>query len=84
MSMYYCVLCDQPKDKDWVIPYEFGDDLICEDCHVEKSSAPIISYNTYLNFLRFTYPEKSEDQIKAEARNYMQQQHKFYRGPNND
>ena len=40
----------------------------------------MISYNTYLNFLRFTYPEKSESERVNMAKQYMAQQHKFIRG----
>ena len=41
----------------------------------------MISFNTLLKFYRIIMPEK---QAREAARNYMQQQHKFYRGPKHD
>lgn len=35
MACYYCEECGQLKDGDWVNCMEWGDDLICEDCHTE-------------------------------------------------
>ena len=40
----------------------------------------MISYNTYLKFLRFAHPEATEERLKELARKYMEQQHKWYRG----
>jgi len=39
----------------------------------------MISYNTYLRFLRWVYPEKPDSELVEKAREYMKQQHDFYR-----
>ena len=35
MSMFYCFECDNLFDGDWTESYEWGDEEICIDCHVE-------------------------------------------------
>lgn len=41
MSLYFCTLCDRQKDGDIILPTEWDDGFICEDCLTEVQSNDI-------------------------------------------
>ena len=39
MAVYRCCECDRFKDNDYVVCYEKGSELMCEDCAIETEHA---------------------------------------------
>ena len=44
MSCFLCEGCDRLLDGDWVEAYEWGDGIICIDCHVELTPEDFDDY----------------------------------------
>ena len=59
MGCYYCELCDGLKDDDYNLCHEWGDGLVCEDCHTEHT--PEDWEDWVLTYWKKPIPDRTHD-----------------------